>query len=49
MQTVIENIDAVAVDDLLTLAQNQWPSGSAALTMLGPGVEQGDLSGVLDL
>jgi predicted Zn-dependent peptidase len=49
MQTVIENIDAVAVDDLLTLAQNQWPIGSAALTMLGPGVEQGDLSGVLDL
>lgn len=49
MQTVLDNIDAVAVDDLLDLAQNRWSSGNAALTMLGPGVGQTDLSGQLAL
>ena len=49
MQTVIDNIDAVVVDDLLALANNRWGSGHAALTMLGPGAEQTDLSDNLAL
>jgi predicted Zn-dependent peptidase len=49
MQTVIDNIDAVAVDDLLGLAEDRWGSGQAALTVLGPGAERNDYSGSLAL
>jgi predicted Zn-dependent peptidase len=49
MQTVIDKIDAVVVDDLLALADSQWGSGNAALTLLGPGVDQIDLTGHLAL
>ncbi len=49
IQTVIDKIDAVAVDDLLALADSQWGNGNAALTLLGPGVDQIDLTGHLAL
>ena len=49
MQTVIDQIDAVAVDDLLALADSQWGNGNAGLTLLGPGVDQIDVAGHLAL
>ena len=49
MQAVIDKIDAVTVDDLLALSDSQWGGGHAALTILGPGVDQIDLAGHLAL
>ena len=39
MQSVIDQIDAVQPEDLLSLADGLWSSGKAALTMLGSDVE----------
>ncbi|MEE4111382.1 MAG: pitrilysin family protein, partial [Desulfobacteraceae bacterium] len=47
--SVIDAIDAVTANDLLGLANDLWSDGSAALTMLGPGVDRTDLSGILKL
>lgn len=49
MQSVIDSIDAVVPDDLLALAGSLWDSDKAALTMVGPGVDQTDFSGRLAL
>jgi predicted Zn-dependent peptidase len=49
MQSVIERIDGVSAADLLSLAEELWGSGKAALTMLGPHVDGTDFSGQLAL
>lgn len=49
MQSVIDNIDAVTAADLLSLAEDLWSGGNAALTMVGPGADRTDLSGKLTL
>jgi predicted Zn-dependent peptidase len=49
IQSVIDNLDAVTAADLLSLAEDLWGSGNAALTVLGPGVDRSDLSGKLTL
>jgi predicted Zn-dependent peptidase len=49
IQSVIDNIDAVTAADLLSLAEDLWGNGNAALTILGPGVDRIDLSGKLAL
>ena len=49
MQSVIDNIEAVTTADLLSLADELWGGDNAALTMLGPGVDQTDFSGQLAL
>ncbi len=49
MQAVIDRIDAVTADNLLSLANELWGSGNAALSMLGPGVDWTDLAGQLTL
>jgi hypothetical protein len=48
MQTVIDKIDAVTADDLLSLANQRWGSGRPALTVLGSRADQVDLAGVID-
>jgi len=48
MQTVIDQIDAVAADDLLALAGERWGRGRPALTILGSRADQLDLSGLID-
>ncbi|MBC2711989.1 MAG: insulinase family protein [Desulfosarcina sp.] len=49
MQSVIDNIDAVTADDLLSLATDLFGSGSKAITVLGPDAGLIDLSGQLNL
>ncbi len=49
IQSVIDNIDAVMPSDLITLAEDLWGGGRAALTMVGPGVDGTDFSGQLAL
>jgi predicted Zn-dependent peptidase len=49
IESVIDNIDAVTAADLLSLAEDLWDSGDAALTVLGPGVDRTDLSGRMAL
>ncbi|HSO20441.1 MAG TPA: pitrilysin family protein, partial [Desulfosarcina sp.] len=49
MQTVIDHIDAVTTEDLLTLAEARWRNSGIALTMLGPGVEKEDPGGKMTL
>ena len=49
MQSVIDNIDAVTPADLLSLAEDLWDGGRAALTMVGPGVGGTDFSDHLTL
>jgi predicted Zn-dependent peptidase len=49
MQAVIDRIDAVTADDLLSLATERWGHGRPALTMLGPQADAGDPSGPLAL
>ena len=49
IESVLEHIDAVTAADLLGLAEGLWSGGHAALTMLGPGVEETDISGQLAL
>ena len=49
IESVIDNIDAVTAADLLSLAEDLWDSGDAALTMLGPGVDRSDFSGRMAL
>ncbi len=49
MKSVIDKIDAVSPDDLLFLTKKLWDSGSAALTMVGPGAEAIDFAGELEL
>jgi predicted Zn-dependent peptidase len=44
MQTVIDNIDAVTTDDMLSLADELWNSGYPALTVLGSHADRIDLS-----
>jgi hypothetical protein len=48
MQSVIDQIDAVAADDLLTLANERWGEGRPALTVLGLRADRMDLSGLID-
>jgi predicted Zn-dependent peptidase len=49
IQSVIDSIHAVTAEDLLSLAEDLWGSGNAALTILGPGVDRSDFSGKLTL
>jgi predicted Zn-dependent peptidase len=49
IESVIDSIDAVTAEDLIGLAEDLWSGGNAALTMLGPGVEETDFSGQLAL
>lgn len=48
MQKVIDQIDAVTVDDLLALANERWGRGRPALTVLGSRADQTDLAGLID-
>jgi predicted Zn-dependent peptidase len=45
MQTVIDSIDAVSVDDLLSLAADLWHTGHPALTVLGEHADRIDIGG----
>lgn len=49
IQSVLDNIDTVTVSDLAELAEELWGNGSAALAIVGPGVEKTDWSGKLAL
>ncbi len=49
MQSVIDNINAVTANDLLSLAEDLWGSGNASLTLLGPGVDGANFSRQLTL
>jgi predicted Zn-dependent peptidase len=49
MQAVIENIEAVTAEDLISLADSLWGGGDVALTMLGAGADKTALSGELRL
>ncbi|WP_419660261.1 M16 family metallopeptidase [Desulfosarcina variabilis] len=48
MQTVIDKIDGVTVDDLIQLASDCWGAGRPALTVLGSQADQTDLAGLID-
>ena len=48
MQTVIDKIDGVTVDDLIQLANDCWGAGRPALTVLGAQADQTDLAGLIN-
>ncbi len=48
MQSVIDRIDAVTPDELLTLANQRWGNGRPAVGMLGSRADRTDLSALID-